>query len=267
VEWGLDGSGQNTYLCIVNNGSNYEFLKSTDGFTWTRHTQTLNTDGSNFAPRFKAGGGQWVMGLEHVQGVTAAPLIATSPDGVTWTARSTPADSLSQAVLQLAFNGYIWVAALAPFGPGVGFAMVMTSTDAVTWHPQDTPMNGAYITGIAYSSSGGWVVVASDAFGTSANNVRMMTSPDDTTWTAATPFSPSGQADIWYGVTYDAKSQRFTAMGGIPGGSGQPEMICATSAGGTSWTAHYIPPPNPPNGYVLPNWINANHVEGGIAGS
>ncbi len=78
-------------------------------------------------------GDQFVAGGNTTSGLFEA--IATSPDGTTWTAISTPWDG--NLVNDVAWNGTLWVAV----GHGPGPTLVLTSPDAVTWTEQTTPID------------------------------------------------------------------------------------------------------------------------------
>jgi hypothetical protein len=126
---------------------------------------------------------------------------ATSPDGITWTARTIPAGTYQS----VAWNGTVFVA--------VGNSVVATSPDGVTWTARTIPA-GTY-TGVAWNGT---------SFAAVGNNVAA-TSPDGVTWTART--IPAG---TYYGIAWSGSA--FAAVGSGP--------TAATSPDGVTWTARTI---------------------------
>lgn len=136
--------------------------------------------------------------------------IATSADGVTWTARSSPFTMTGRGV---AYNGARWVAV------GQAEYMIATSDDGITWTGRASPFTTAG-RGAAWFHDQ-WVAVGQ-------GGARIATSPDGETWTArASPI-----AGIAYGI---AASDTLIVVGGQTGAT------LATSTDGVTWTARSNP--------------------------
>jgi len=135
---------------------------------------------------------------------------STSPDGITWTARTLPS---SQEWLSVAWNGSVFCA--------VSFNssnVAATSPDGITWTARTLPSSSDW-RAVTWNGS----VFCAVAFGTTA-----ATSPDGITWTVRTlPSSDSWQAIAWNGSVFCA----------VAGGS----TAAATSPDGITWTARTLP--------------------------
>jgi hypothetical protein len=128
--------------------------------------------------------------------------ICTSPDGITWTARTS---GTINSLYKVAYANNLYVAA------GVQ-GTILTSPDGITWTTR-TSKPGANLSGIAYGNNQ-YVVVG--------NSSSYFTSPDGITWTArTTPY----QALI--GITYG--NNEFVAVGGAGKIYTSPDAI--------TWTA------------------------------
>lgn len=159
-----------------------------DGDTWTTRSNPFVT------------ASEWVRGVVWAEelglfvavgGVAAASgRIATSPDGVTWTART---ETFTDRINGIAWNGTTLVAV----GNG---CEIETSTDGVTWTSR-TPGGAEPIWGIAWGAG---------LFVSGRETGEVWTSPDGVTWTQrGNPMEES--ADGVYGVTYAIG--RFVAVG------------------------------------------------------
>lgn len=129
--------------------------------------------------------------------------VSTSPDGVTWTARTVPAKNAWRGIAYGDTpNGPLFVAVANPSydheAPG---QLVMTSPDGITWTLRNCDDqwwedvhwgNGLFVAVSSYDSAG----------------KRAMSSPDGVTWTLEdTP------ALAWRNVTYSSAPARFVAVG------------------------------------------------------
>ena len=197
----------------------------------------------------------------------AGPRIMTSPDGVTWTTRTSPSNryyygltygnGLFVAVASEcpAYSGCVitspdgitWTArdaatvngwqdvaygngtyvAVAWNGVHVPNQQVMTSPDGVTWTGQATPLSAPWHS-IAYGN--GLFVAVSES--TSGSN-RVMTSPDGVTWTLRT--TPAG-GHFWNDVVYSADDNQFVAVSAASFGTD-----VMTSPDGVTWTLRTTP--------------------------
>jgi len=134
----------------------------------------------------------WNGSLWVAVGISAGG-ISTSPDGITWTAQTSPFTT-GRGV---AWNGSLWVAV----GTGAGTDKIATSPDGITWTGRTSSLNYGY--GIAWNGSL-WVAV-----GNGANQI--VTSPDGITWTGRTsPLAPvhgvAWNGSLWVAVGYGTKT-------------------------------------------------------------
>jgi hypothetical protein len=136
--------------------------------------------------------------------------IMTSPDGINWTLRISPADHNWKSVT---YGEGLFVAVAS-----TGTNRVMTSPDGINWTLR-TPSADLLWSSVTYGN-GLFVAVAQDPSG----NV-IMTSPDGITWTARTP--PAN--NTWNAVTFG--NGIFVAVGSS--GTGNRVM---RSTDGITWT-------------------------------
>jgi hypothetical protein len=146
---------------------------------------------------------------------TGAARCATSPDGITWTARSPQSGSWWSVCWSPERGLFVAVA-------GTGTTQrVMTSPDGITWTARTTPGTNEWYS-VCWSPERG-LFVAVAASGTNG----VMTSPDGITWTAGT--SPS---ESWRSVCWSPERGLFVAV--APGLLSNTVM---TSPDGITWTA------------------------------
>lgn len=143
-----------------------------------------------------------------------AECVMTSPDGVTWTLRTTPTTT-NPGWYGVAWSGSLFVII------GLYANKVLTSPDGITWTLR-TAQTGAW-DAIAYGA-GLFVAIAS------ADN-HVMTSPDGTTWTKRS--TPSAQQ--WLSVAWSGSL--FVTVG-----NGTSNANCVmTSPDGITWTLRACP--------------------------
>lgn len=140
--------------------------------------------------------------------------LMTSPDGVTWTARTLPT-TLQSAWTAVAYGNGLFVA-IASATPG-GTYPFMTSPDGVTWTPQMSPMPN-YWRAIGFGG-GRFVAVGGEKVATSADGVN---------WTTTTVVGVN-----LFGIAYG--NGRFV---GVSAGGNQR---IAYSTDGTNWTKRTAP--------------------------
>ncbi|MCG2616971.1 T9SS type A sorting domain-containing protein [Terrimonas sp. NA20] len=133
--------------------------------------------------------------------------------GITWTARSYPAEN---AWLSVAYGNGRFVAT-ASSGTG---NRVMTSVDGINWVTQTTPADNVW----AAVAFGGNLFVAVGTASASPNTV--MTSPDGITWTLR---SSADNGSQWTALTYG--NGRFVALAQLG------TLRSMTSTDGINWTA------------------------------
>ncbi len=148
--------------------------------------------------------------------------VMTSPDGITWTTRTSAADNQ--------WLNIIWISELFLFVAistnGTG-NRVMTSPNGITWTTRTSAADNSWY-GITWSPELKLIVVV----GSSGSGNRIMTSPDGITWTTRT--SPS---DIqWRAVAWSSELGLFAAVSA----SGINNRIM-TSIDGINWTIRTSP--------------------------
>jgi uncharacterized protein YjiK len=153
---------------------------------------------------------------------TGTNRVMTSPDGITWTARSAP----SSEWRSVTFGNGLFVA-VADYNTD----RVMTSSDGVTWTARTAAAVNQWIA-VTYGN-GLFVAVAS-----SSNAV--MTSPDGITWTARTGTA----SNYWHSVTYG--NGTFVAVASSGGVMSSPD--------GITWTARSAAEAN--------NWFGVVYAKG-----
>lgn len=204
-------------------------------------------------------GGAWVHGVAYGNGVWVAVgdegLVATSPDGTSWTTRTTPLGGTfgDLYLYKVTFANGTFVA--------VGEeGMLGTSSDGINWTVRSSGVGFRGLNSVAYGA-GQWVAVGDgghvttsldsvtwtpagsvlsraahdlefhDGLWVAAQSHRMIeTSPNGTVWTEqATP------VDVWgqYSVAYGAGVWVATIDGDDPS--------VVTSPDGITWTQHLIP--------------------------
>ena len=194
-------------------------------------------------------------------GTSVSDSMITSPDGQTWTRRTSANTNLWEAVAwsptlglfaalansgtgnraQTSGDGINWTIRTTPldlnwlnicWGNGVFVATsnsgttqrVMTSTDGITWTARTTPNQN--FRGVVWGSGPGlFVAVAQSGTGN-----RVMTSPDGTTWTSRT----SAQDNNWLRVAY---SPTIGATGLYVAVASNGTNRVMTSPDGINWTA------------------------------
>jgi hypothetical protein len=152
-----------------------------------------------------------------VSSTASVTSIMTSPDGIIWTARTTPS---------IGFGGIAWSPELGLFVATASntTTSAYTSSDGITWTGQTTP-SGTWA-GITWSPELGLFA----AINTTASTSSIMVSSNGTSWTAKT--TPN---TAWWGVVWSPELALFVATGNNTTSS------VLTSSDGNTWTTRTTP--------------------------
>lgn len=151
------------FLAVGTSGGSSAFTTSTDGVNWSSAT--------NFPVGITATDVAWSpdLGLWVVAGLTGG--LATSPDGVTWTVRTSGTASTLSAVT--------WADTLGLFVAVGNSGVLLTSPDGITWTSRTSGFGATNIANVAWSPDVGVLV----ACGLSS---KVSYSTDGITWTNIT---------------------------------------------------------------------------------
>lgn len=218
----VDPTSPTTTGFIVNQTAvtNINAITGTGGTTWTARTSAFSTvnDSNNFVNKFAYGNGLFMA-------ITEGNAVNTSPDGITWTNRTTSfgankirgitygnnlfvavggtrldVTTATSAIYTSSDNGVTWTIRSQPFGSNMVNAVIYannmfvaasdtgdicTSVDGIAWTYRADESYG--ISDIAYGP-GGFVAVGNDS-----NSPYIGTSPNAITWTYRTNAFPNGQ--------------------------------------------------------------------------
>jgi hypothetical protein len=210
----IDPNGNYLYFVTFGNGmfittgnqsggsATNQLFTSPDGKTWTPITISVIQAWRNGA----YGGGRFAM----FSNSTPAAVSVSNP-GVTWTARTVPADQW----ISVAYGAGTYVAVSSVSG-----ASAVSSYDGITWTPRTLPFS-SFWSSVCYGG-GLFVAVAS------GSNL-CATSPDGINWTQRT--MPASRS--WTSVCYG--NGLFVAV------AYDPTNFCATSPDGITWTQRTMP--------------------------
>jgi hypothetical protein len=145
--------------------------------------------------------------------------VYTSPDGITWTARTIPTTPVSGGWTSLCWGNGKFVAINYQ-----NYNAVLTSTDGVTWTQGTYAATIAYVDTVIYAASIG-LYVASSGLSSFPTATRSMTSSDASTWTLQT-------SQPWTGMCWAPELALFVAVG--------TNAVYTSSNSGVTWTAGTI---------------------------
>jgi hypothetical protein len=210
---------------------------TTDASTWVSNS----TAPSNTQVRMAYGNGLWAV---TINGSSQTSGIETSPDGITWTVRTTPASSASASWAGIFYGGGQFVAAQS----GTSISTVMTSPDGITWTARSIGASSATFREGVYADTLGLYVLVNGNAGTNV----IWTSPDGITWTQRTTASITATGIAWGNGT-------LVVIGG---------GTWLTSIDGITWTTHTGTGPNG-RGLAFSNgtFAAANGTATGAAGT
>jgi hypothetical protein len=167
---------------------------------------------------------------------SATTQVQTSPDGITWTARTIPAAAVQpwSAVCWSPERG-LFVAVAANGATN----NIMTSPDGITWTQRTSPV--AYpLNDVTWAPTLGLFVAVANTGGTGVNLGRVITSPDGITWTART----LGTTAV--GSQYNAQAVAWSPeLGRLVAAFGNDATSTAQfwySADGITWTNSPVVP-------------------------
>lgn len=224
LQYGL-AYGNGTFVSV---GYNRTILTSADGLSWTSATASDVNYYQNNAVIWT--GSQFVLTGDMIYGGSQPALVATSPDGVTWTRRvwtaSTDYETLSAvgfAAGKLTIAGKNGKLAYSTDG-GVNWT-AETQTHIVEFYA----LAGNSTTRVAAGRDSGYSGVILVDTGTGWTKVSGLTGlvPKDVTWTGS----------------------QFVAVGSSQAGLGEP--VSATSVDGVTWVVHALSTTEAPAGHPL----------------
>ena len=215
-------------VAVAATGTDNRVMISSDGITWTVPTGLSNATNQNNAWRGLCWCPEWSLWVATAISGTTGYYCMTSPDGVTWTAKATPADQSWGYALWIPPDDTLTTGRVLAFAYS-GTNRVMYSDDMCeTWTQvasateTNTWLSAAYspelhkIVAVAYSGSATYRVMTSDDYGA--------------TWTNQT--SP---AQKWTSVTYVPAISLFVAV------SEDGTQQVMTSPDGATWTLRDTP--------------------------
>lgn len=197
----------------------YAWVSSNGGTTWTRSAIPSSVVGGLFGVEWHAGLGLFVaggMGSSRDFGTSCG--IATSPDGVTWTAATVPASM--GTVLKISTNGSLLVAVGHTSAGTQTAGAVCTSSDGRTWTAKS--FTGGVLHSIVHSG-GQWVACGKTTAGTLTAGGVWTSTDSGATWT-----SRAIDAGALYGMA--TASGTFVAVGQTTSGSSTAGAIYTSSA-------------------------------------
>lgn len=192
--------GNGLFVAISNEVGAHEAMYSSDGITWTEAATTVT--------------GQWSVvkyGASLFVAVANTGGVMTSPDGDTWTSRTSAAS--------LAWRGLAWSEDLTLFAASASSGTgnrIMTSPDGITWTSRTSAADNNWAKMVF--ANGYFVTV-----GQSGTGDRVMVSSDGVTW--ATKASAADES--WWSIASDG--QLFVAMDTI--GTNEKLMCGAVDQG------------------------------------
>lgn len=213
---------------FVATGYNRTLISSTDGLSWTASTPPDTAYYQGNAVTWT--GSQFVMVGDMVYGGTTPALLATSPDGLTWTRRTWTTSTEYEALMDVGVGG----GKITVVGNSGSIA---SSTDnGVTWSKETTPGYTSFL-GIAGNDT---VRVAVGRNGSYEGVILVDSGSGWTTASGVTGFVPRDVT--WTGT-------QFVAVGGTS--SGLSSAAVATSSDGTEWTVIQVPTTVAPSNFPL----------------
>lgn len=227
---------------FVAGGFGNTIISSTDGTTWTSRSSTSNAKPD--ADYYRVNGLVWSASTNRFIAVgdrvgvnnSIPPLLATSPDGMTWTRANLPQGTYIGANLLDATSDSTGITVV---GPGY----VFHSTDGVAWTSE--PPDGIGSANLSGVASSGTVRVAVGYDNTMTPAALIYTSSNGGAWTRVT--APTGFApnDVtWNGSMFVIVGSSAPLQVGVT-----PQI--ATSSDGQTWTLQTLPNTIATSGFQL----------------
>lgn len=234
--------GNNMFVAASNMGGTA--VISTDGYNWNSSSSGSSILTSETAVnRIDYGGGYFIA-------TSAANLLSTSPDGITWTA-GTSGFPGTAALQGAAYGTGIWI----NYGEG---GRINSSTDLVTWTARTSGFSTTIIRDAVFGGT---------LFAAVGNTSKLSTSPDGITWTSRTSAFTGDIYKVAYGgglyvavgnggtassspdgITWTLRTTTFTTVQDIRAvaycdGSWVMAGVgrIAVSANGTAWSSATAP--------------------------
>lgn len=196
-------------------GGNARGISSADGQTWGNAGIVFSSNALNSIT--------YGNGLFVAVGMNGA--VQTSPDGSTWTIRTSPAYHWRSVTYSPTLDRFV---AVAQGGAG---GRAMYSDDGINWTDVALPgaaPNGHWY-GVAWSADDSRFVAV--GWTTTGVTTPAMFSSDGTSWTTVTGTT----GDQWTDVAYSPALGRFVAVGATTSGSADP-IVMYSDNGGSGWT-------------------------------
>ena len=206
---------------------------STDGVTWTAVTKSVFGD-DDYIHGIVYGNGKFVaVGYSiNYSTETYTNKIATSTDGVTWTAVTQSVFGDDDYIHGIVYGNGKFVA--YNYSKGYDNTKIATSTDGITWTAVD--FSSILIYSISYCNGKFFAGGSSYNSSTYASTYKIATSTDGTTWTEVTQIVFVGDYSEIRGIVYG--NDKFVAIGHYYNQSTYTYTTkIVTSTDGVTWTA------------------------------
>lgn len=204
-------------------------------FTGVAHPMSASNFGQGNGCCWAEGLGLFVM-VGYPSGNAPSRSIATSPDGITWTRRSSALDGNGNFGNQVAWSESQSLLVTVGYTTG-STHRIFTSADGATWTPRSSPISGASTNaplGVAYSPTLDlWLVtVRHNTFPSNPiTPIQLLSSTNGTTWTTVSSAVLNDQtvSRVRWSTLFD--KFLIGASGGLKG-----EGSMFSSPDGTNWT-------------------------------
>ncbi len=210
----LASSGVNGQVLTVDTSAStgLKWATASTGTTWTSR-QTANGNGNLISIAYN--------GSNLYVAVGSSGVLYSSPDGITWTSRTSGFGSTQ--IQKVIYGNSVWVA----IGNG---GLISSSSDGITWTLRTSNFSTNNFRDIHFANS---LFVAVGAGGGATNTGGLVYSSDGTTWTRKSQ-TLSNCGDTYNSVTYNGTNWLISTVGGATANA-----IYASTPSGT-WTEFAI---------------------------